>query len=483
MSAEDFARRLSDSGLLSMDEIKGTIVALSANRPTLTGGDLAEQLVSAGKLTSFQAQAVLEQRLEELSIGNYEVLERLGAGAMGTVYKARHRRMKRVVAIKVLSRAVAKPDFVSRFQREVETLAQLTHPNVIMAFDADEAEVGHFLVMEFVDGRDLATIVRDGGRLTVARALDAVVQAARGLEYAHGKGVVHRDVKPANLMWDNSGVVKVADLGLARLVGATDSLGETALTQAGSIVGTVDYMAPEQALDSSAIDHRVDIYSLGCTLYFVLAGMPPYQGSSVMSVLLKHRDGPLPSLRGVRPDVPPELEALVSGMMAKQREARIAGMSAVVQALERIQADLARAGSAPAAAEPSTAGLTVVLVEASRAQAGIVRKHLQELGIEKVHHATSGHQALALLKESGARLMLSSMYLADMTGVELAVKFRADEASAGLGFVLAASDGDAEDLAPLRAMPHTVLMAKPFDAQKLAAALAAATGRSPGNHP
>jgi CheY-like chemotaxis protein len=478
MSAEDFAKTLSDSGLLSPNDFKDTVAELPGSLAAASGGDLAERLVSSGKLTSFQARAVLEKRLEELCIGNYEVLERLGAGAMGTVYKARHRRMKRVVAVKVMSRAVAKPAFVQRFQREVETLAQLIHPNVVMAFDADEAEVGHFLVMEFVDGRDLATIVEQGGRLTLDRAVEAIGQAARGLEYAHAKGVVHRDVKPANIMWDSSGVVKVADLGLARLVGAADAGGETALTQAGSIVGTVDYMAPEQAVDSSAIDHRVDIYSLGCTLYFVLTGLPPYQGNSVMSVLLKHRDGPLPDLRGARPDVPPELEALVHGMMAKQPAARVASMSAVAQALEQIKAGLARA-----AAAPSIAGLTVVLVEASRAQAGIVRRHLQGLGIENVHVAASGQQALAQLKEGGAQVVISSMYLADMTGIELAVKVRADAARAGLGFVLAASDGDAEDLTPLRAMPHTVLMAKPFDAQKLAAALAEATGRTVAHHP
>jgi serine/threonine-protein kinase len=477
MSAEDFAQKLSDSGLLTLDEIKQSVDTNSGGSSIVNSIVLAERLVSAGKLTAFQAKAVLEQRLEELRIGNYEVLERLGAGAMGTVYKARHRRMKRIVAIKVLSREVAKPAFIQRFQREVETLAQLTHPNIIMAFDADEAEVGHFLVMEFVDGRDLATIVQQNGRLPLAAALDAIEQAARGLEYAHAKGIIHRDIKPANIMRDVSGGVKVADLGLARLASTHDAVESSALTQAGSIVGTVDYMAPEQAIDSTAIDHRVDIYSLGCTLYFVLTGRAPYSGTSVMAVLLKHRDYPIPDVRDIRPEVPLELSTLLHGMMAKKPDARLASMSAVIQTSAQIKAGLARTEAGPVA-DRSIADLTVILVEPSRVQSGIVRKYLQELGIEKIHSAASGKEAMELARQHDAQVVISSMYLADMTGMQLASMIRADAAHVNLGFVLATSGTEAEDIAALRATPHTVLMPKPFDAPKLAAALAEATGRS-----
>src|SRR5262249_1738114 len=180
--------------------------------------------------------AVRERHFDELVIGNYQVLDRLGAGGMGTVYKARHRRMKRVVAIKVLSRSVGPSEkFVQRFQREVEAVARLSHPNIVMAHDADEAEVGHFLVMEFVNGRDLASAVDERGPLPVAEAVECTLQAARALDYAHRQGIIHRDIKPANLLRDTGGVVKVADLGLARF---NDTLGrpleETgALTQAG----------------------------------------------------------------------------------------------------------------------------------------------------------------------------------------------------------------------------------------------------------
>src|SRR5262249_39835986 len=156
--------------------------------------------------------------------GNYEVLDRLGAGGMGTVFKARHRRMKRVVALKVLSRAAGTDDtFVQRFQREVEVISRLTHPNIVMAFDADEGERGHFLGMEFVTGRALASEVQEGGPLSARAALEATLHAARAMEYAHAQGIIHRDIKPANLLRDAGGVVKVADLGLARLHNAGGS--------------------------------------------------------------------------------------------------------------------------------------------------------------------------------------------------------------------------------------------------------------------
>src|SRR5262249_2325635 len=237
-------------------------------------------------------------RLNELYSDTYQTLARLGRGGRGPVYKARPRRMRRVVAIKILPRSAGQSEkFVKRFQREVEAVARLSHPNIVMAHDADEAEVGHFLVMEFVNGRDLASVVQAHGPLPVAEALDCIVQASRGLEYAHGQGIIHRDIKPANLLRDVSGVVKVADLGLARFEEPFGKPEEaSALTQAGTIMGTADFMSPEQALGLTNIDHRADIYSLGCTLYFLVHGKPPYEGPTMMAVLLKHREGPIPSL-------------------------------------------------------------------------------------------------------------------------------------------------------------------------------------------
>jgi serine/threonine protein kinase len=278
LSPNELRKRLAASGLSSAGEASRVI----DESPDADALDVHRRLLERGVLTGYQLDAIAQERLGDLLIGNYEILDRLGAGGMGTVYKARHRRMKRIVALKTLTGEAARsPRFAERFQREVETVARLSHPNIVMAYDADESGGVPFLVMEFVDGRDLSHEVQQFGPLSTAAAVDRVLQAARGLAYAHAQGIVHRDIKPGNLLRDVSGVVKVADLGLARLTGASDS-GERALTMAGAVIGTMDYMAPEQALDAASTDHRADVYSLGCTLYFLLTGEPVYRAVSIM---------------------------------------------------------------------------------------------------------------------------------------------------------------------------------------------------------
>ena len=202
------------------------------------------------------------------------------------VFKARHRRLNRIVALKILPPSFARDrTAVLRFKREVEAAGRLKHPNIVAALDADEDRGVHFLVMEYVEGRDLDQLVRQRGPLSVVQAIDFLVQAARGLEAAHAEGIVHRDIKPSNLMLDSQGVVRVLDLGLARIVEASQPLGEAKggagrLTESGMYMGTVDYMAPEQAEDSRRADHLADIYSLGCTLFFLLAGREPFGGET-----------------------------------------------------------------------------------------------------------------------------------------------------------------------------------------------------------
>jgi serine/threonine-protein kinase len=507
----EFVQNLAESGLFDASDVLPASGQLAAP----DGTSAAQELVAAGKLTEYQADAVLARRFGDLRIGNYEILDKLGAGGMGTVFKARHRRMKRVVALKVLSREVAgSGKFADRFQREVETIARLSHPNIVMAFDADECEAGPFLVMEFVNGRDLASEVEKAGPLSAADAVDRILQAARGLEYAHGQGIIHRDIKPGNILRDVDGVVKVADLGLARLNTPDGGSGEnTSLTQAGTIVGTAEYMPPEQASESGQVDHRSDIYSLGCTLYFLLIGRPPYQAGSIVSMLLKHRDAPIPDLRAARPDIPPELETIFQRMVAKIPEDRYQTMTVVVKALEQVQQLIGRAGAAtgglssrptapagrpdgtavfdaapagalrddsgfevssavvpertPSQAEP-TARLTVVLVEPSRTQAGIIRRYLQQLGMDAVHATGSGREALEVAKRERAGVIVSSMHLADMTGVQLARALLDDPGCAGIGFVLATSETDTQEHGAVPASPRVVLMPKPFDLQRLA---------------
>jgi phosphate ABC transporter phosphate-binding protein len=358
VSREQFLQNLMDSGLSIVGELH-RILGSTTETGDADGESLARQLVRGNELTAFQANAVLEGTYADLRIGSYEVLDLLGKGAMGTVYKARHRTMKRMVAIKVLAPDVARRStFAQRFQREVETLAQLSHVNIIMAFDAGEAPAGPFLVMEFVQGRDLASEVKATGPLSVADAVDCVLQAARGLEYAHDRGLIHRDIKPANLMRDARGVVKVADLGLARIRTAHAVETESVLTQAGGMVGTVDYMAPEQAVDSTTVDHRADIYSLGCTIFYLMTGRPLYSGSSLMALLLQHREAPPPSLRDARADVPEVLDHIYLRMVAKQPSERFATMTDVVLAVEEATRTLSALGmSTPGPRPPSPAML------------------------------------------------------------------------------------------------------------------------------
>jgi serine/threonine-protein kinase len=501
VSREEFAQNLAESGLFDAAD-------LLPDTREVDGASIARELVNAGKLTDYQAAAVLSRRFDELRMGNYEILARLGQGGMGTVYKARHRRMKRVVALKVLSKEVAgEESFARRFQREVETIAQLSHPNIVMAFDADEGEAGPFLVMEFVDGRDLASEVEQRGPLPVADAVDRILQAARGLAYAHAQGIIHRDVKPGNLLRDADGVVKVADLGLARL--NTPAPGNTSLTEAGTAVGTADYMAPEQALDAGVIDHRVDVYALGCTLFYLLTAGPLYQAGTIIALFLKHRDAPIPSLTQARPDVPPGLDALFRRMVAKAADDRYRTMAAVAAELEQIQARLGPAAApaparpappataaydtlgspsadtgafevspaGPAAANVATVsvptGLKVIVTEPSRTQAGIIRRYLQQLGVTNVQAAGSGQEALELARRSWSCVIISAMHLPDMTGVQLARTVLADPACDEAAFVLATSEADHQEPGAIPDNPRVVVMPKPFDPQRLAHSLAA----------
>jgi serine/threonine protein kinase/formylglycine-generating enzyme required for sulfatase activity len=283
-------------------------------------------------------------------LGNYLLLDKLGQGGMGQVYKARHLRMDRVVAIKmVLAKAARSADAIARFQREVRAAARLSHPNVVTAFDADEASGIPFLVMEYVDGPDLASLVAEQGPLAVARTVDYVSQAARGLDYAHSQGVIHRDVKPRNLLVDREGRVKILDLGLAHVAGLAGAAAD-GLTRTGQVLGTLDYVSPEQAFDARNVDARTDIYSLGCTLYFLLFGKAPYEADTPAKKMLAHRQHAIPYLRPVRPDVPEALDSLFQRMMAKEPAGRPRSLSEVITALEGIaDAGLRQAPDLPAA--------------------------------------------------------------------------------------------------------------------------------------
>jgi serine/threonine protein kinase len=304
---------------------------------------LATTLVRANHLTDYQAAALVQGKARGLVVGPYLVLNRCGQGGMAFVFKARHRPTGQVVALKILPPSFARDaTLVQRFQREVAAAARLDHPNIVRTLDASHDRGVHFLAMEFIEGRDLRSIVNSTGPLPIDQAVACTILAARGLEAAHEKGIVHRDIKPANLMLDSSGVVHILDLGLARMIEASGILGPSgtdSLTQSGSYMGTVDYSAPEQADDAKTVDHRADIYSLGCTLHFLVAGRPPFEGDSLIKKLMAHQNRPAPSLHSGRSDVPASLEVAYQAMMAKNPADRPQSMNAVIWLLESCQSD------------------------------------------------------------------------------------------------------------------------------------------------
>lgn len=267
-------------------------------------------------------------------LGEYELLDELGRGGMGRVYRARHTKLDRVVALKILPRGrLEDSGSLARFAREMRAIGQLDHPHVVHAYDGREIDEMPVLVMEYVEGMDLGELVRRLGRLEPEDASELVRQAALGLQYAHERGLVHRDVKPSNLMLTRSGIVKLLDLGLARFY--SEPVGEE-VTGAGQMMGTADYVAPEQVGDSRAVDIRADIYSLGCTFYKLLSGRAPYGGPEYRGALEKmnaHLHRPVPPIGELASALPAALVAVLERMLAKQPEARFATPAEVVDAL------------------------------------------------------------------------------------------------------------------------------------------------------
>jgi serine/threonine protein kinase len=332
---DQFCSDVAQAGLLSPAEMQAVMELLPLDRKPRDAQELIRELVRLHKLTVYQAQQIYQGQAKRLHLGNYLVLDKIGQGGMGMVLKAEHKRMRRVVALKVIRpRSIDSPSALKRFHREVEMAAQLVHPNIVTAYDADEADGTHFLVMEYVDGIDLSTLVKLEGPLPIETALTCVVQAARGLEYAHAKGIIHRDIKPRNLLLSRDGKLKILDMGLAR-VETSSGADQTDLTGSGQIMGTVDYMSPEQAINPKNADQRADIYSLGITLWYLLVGRLPYNGETVLEKLVAHREEPIPSLAVARRGVPRELDAVFGRMVAKKTQHRFASMSELIAELEQ----------------------------------------------------------------------------------------------------------------------------------------------------
>jgi serine/threonine protein kinase len=341
---QTFLTNLRQSGLLSSVELS----AVARRLPNTDRGPvIARSLVEIGALTRFQAERLLAGRTAGFLLGQYKILDLLGRGGMGRVFMAEHQTMRRIVALKVLASELLRTERAQElFLREVRVIAKLTHPNIVTAFDANEVGGRFFLVLEYIDGPNLEQLVRKQGPLAVGLACDYVRQVAGGLQCAHARGMVHRDLKPANLLLqrrgfstDAPGLVKISDLGLARLhLLQADPVSEqavgTILTHGNTVMGTPDFLSPEQARNLHNADIRSDVYSLGCTFYFLLTGQVPFPGGQPMEKLMRHNSEQAAPVNKFRASVPAPVLAILDKMMAKRPKERYQTPAELLAALE-----------------------------------------------------------------------------------------------------------------------------------------------------
>ncbi|MBL8850523.1 MAG: protein kinase, partial [Planctomycetaceae bacterium] len=341
IALDSFVAVLKRSNLVAGDQLQALIDEFQRNPGRSNDArQFADALVKQKILTPWQADKLLQGKHKGFFLGKYRLLSLVGKGGMSTVYLAEHLLMRRLCAIKVLpTRRLQNASYLARFHREAQAVASLDHRNIVRAYDVDQATDGeteiHFLVMEYVEGKGLLDLVLGcpNSRLPPVVAAEYIRQAALGLQHAHSAGLVHRDVKPGNLLIDMQGTVKVLDLGLARFF---DSGDENSLTVQHDerVLGTADYLAPEQAVDSHRVDSRADIYSLGCTLYLCLAGQPPFTQGSLAQRLLAHQTREPPLVESIEPLVPQPLGDIVRKMMAKDPANRYQTAADVAVALE-----------------------------------------------------------------------------------------------------------------------------------------------------
>jgi eukaryotic-like serine/threonine-protein kinase len=328
-TTDDVLSTLQTSGLLAPDRFE----ALARDVAPL-GDDLAAALkviVKRKHVTVYQLKKALNNRGADLFVGPFVVLDKVGEGAMGKVFRARDTRDGRTVALKVVRAALlSNPVIRGRYEREVQATSKLDHPHIVRTLDAGEADGKFYMAMEFVDGIDLSRLMKDCGALEVAEACEYVRQAALGLQHAHDCGFVHRDVKPSNIVVAGErhvpqatepAVVKLLDLGLSRALDPDEMVAPN-LTRDHTVVGTPDYMAPEQAKNSKAVDTRADLYSLGCTFYYLLAGRVPFAATTAIEKILAHHSEVATPIQALRPQVPNALAELVARLMAKNPDDR-----------------------------------------------------------------------------------------------------------------------------------------------------------------
>ncbi len=329
----DFLRVLRASNLAKREEIDA-VVSAWADRQGPVPDELVTALLESKLVTQWHVDQLRRGRYKGFFLGKYKLLRLLGSGGMSSVYLAEHATLHNEVAIKVLPlKRVEQTSFLARFEREARMSARLNHPHLTRAFDLDTAGSIHFFVMEYVEGIDLHKKVKQEGPLSIHEAADLVRQAALGLHYAHEEGFVHRDIKPANMILDKRGTLKILDLGLGLSGAEGPEAGSLTQEHDEKVLGTADFLAPEQVTDSHNVDKRADIYSLGCTLYYLLTGAGPFAEGNVKERFRKHLQASPPNLIEKRSDAPPAIAAIYLRMMQKRPEARQQTAKEVADAL------------------------------------------------------------------------------------------------------------------------------------------------------
>jgi serine/threonine-protein kinase len=330
----DLLLAIGRSGILPDREYRAVRAKVKVGEYPSDPSALVERLVQDEVLTRYQADRLLQGKVRGLVVDRYVILDRLGEGGMGRVYKAQHRLMGRLVALKVIApRYAARVRSVARFQREIKLIGRLDHPNIIRAYDADQIGPAFYFVMEYAGGQTLGCHLERRGPLPLDEVIDYALQAALGLEHAHHQGIVHRDIKPSNLLLTDARQIKVLDLGLGTLTDASEKT--SFATIAGRAVGTIDFMSPEQA-DGSRVDGRSDLFSLGCTMYVLLTGRAPFPGDTELERLVRRLKGPPVPITDLRPDLPSAAVRVLEKLLAQRPEDRFPTAAEAASALRAL---------------------------------------------------------------------------------------------------------------------------------------------------
>ncbi len=383
-SAKNLLKLLEKSKLADPDRLKDSLSSLSekAAGRRVRQDELVGHLIESGIITQWHADKLTAGKYKGFFLDKYKLLGHLGTGGMSSVYLAESKSTGQKRAIKVLpKKKVSDKSYLDRFYREGKAAASLSHPNVVRIYDISNSGDTHYMVMEYVKGSDLYEKVKDEGALGFDQAIDAIIQSATGLQHAHEREMVHRDIKPANLLMTDEGVVKILDLGLALF----SEEGEESLTVLYNekVMGTADYLSPEQAVNSHEVDHRADIYSLGCTLYFLIAGRPPFDKGTLAQRIAMHQTKEPDGIETIRPDTPRGIIDICTRMMKKKPEDRFADCGEIIAALKNYKKTgsgvIEHGSGKSAAASDSGSSLNAVDDPIASADKGSIKQQVASL--------------------------------------------------------------------------------------------------------